>query len=140
MASGVGVDDEVVTKFQELKLGHQYRYLTFKLSSDNTKVVLDEVGQPSAKYDEFRAKLPATDCRYAIFDLEFDVEGAKRNKILFILWAPDSAKIKSKMLYTSSKADLKKKLVGIGSEIQATDSSEIDYETILDKAQRETRQ
>jgi cofilin len=43
------------------------------------------------------------------------------------------------MLYTSSKADLRKKLVGIATEIQATDASEIDYEAVLEKASRETR-
>jgi cofilin len=43
------------------------------------------------------------------------------------------------MLYTSSKADMKKKLVGIGTEIQATDMSEIDYQTVLEKAIKEAR-
>ena len=50
--------------------------------------------------------------------------------------APDTAKIKSKMVYTSSKGDLRKKLVGIGTEIQATDHSEIDFNTVLDKVTR----
>jgi hypothetical protein len=38
--------------------------------------------------------------------------------------APDTSKIKQKMLYASSKDALRKKLVGIGSEIQGTDFSE----------------
>ena len=50
--------------------------------------------------------------------------------------APDTAKVKSKMIYASSKGDLRKKLVGIGTEIQATDSSEIDFATVLDKVTR----
>lgn len=50
--------------------------------------------------------------------------------------APDSARIKSKMLYASTKDALKKKLVGIGTEIQATDLSEIDYQTVFDKVVR----
>jgi hypothetical protein len=43
------------------------------------------------------------------------------------------------MLYTSTKADFRKKLVGVSTEIQATDQAEIDYDTILEKAQRETK-
>jgi cofilin len=43
------------------------------------------------------------------------------------------------MLYTSSKADLKKMLVGIGAEIQGTDRSEVAYEEILDKCKQNTR-
>jgi len=140
MASGVGVEDEVITKFQELKLNHSYRYIIYKLSDDSTKIVVDTSAPKNATYDEFQKALPQNDCRYAVFDLEFQsAEGGQRNKILFVLWAPDSAKIKQKMLYTSSKADIRKKLVGIATEVQATDNSEIDYQTVLDKAQKETR-
>jgi len=35
------------------------------------------------------------------------------------------------MLYTSTKDSLKKKLVGIGTEVQATDASEISREEVL---------
>ncbi len=50
--------------------------------------------------------------------------------------APDSAKLKRKMLVASSKDAFRKKLVGIGSEIQASDLSEIDQAVVLDKVQR----
>merc|ERR1719378_870829 len=122
MASGVGVSDECVGKFQDLKLGHKNSYIIYKVSD----------------YGQFVENLPKDDCRYAVYDFEYDQPdgGGKRSKILFVLWSPDTAKIKSKMLYTSSKDGLRKKLVGIGTEIQATDSSEIDFETVLDKVTR----
>lgn len=50
-----------------------------------------------------------------------------------VIRAPDTSKVKQKMLYASSKDALRKKLVGIGTEIQATDASEIAYETVLEK-------
>jgi cofilin len=50
--------------------------------------------------------------------------------------APDTAKIKSKMLYASTKDSLKKKLVGIGAEIQATDKSELEEAVILERLTR----
>ena len=140
MASGVGVSDEFITKYQELKLGKSLRYIVYKLNEDNTSVVVEKSAPASASYADFVKELPPNDCRYAVYDFEFNVEdGGKRNKIVFVLWAPDSSKIKPKMLYTSSKADLRKKLVGIATEIQATDASEIDYEAVLEKASRETR-
>merc|ERR1712146_670036 len=94
--------------------------------------------RPGSDYGQFVENLPKDDCRYAVYDFEYDQPdcGGKRSKILFVLWSPDTAKIKSKMLYTSSKDGLRKKLVGIGTEIQATDSSEIDFETVLDKVTR----
>eukprot|EP00831_Metopus_contortus_P021336 TRINITY_DN19522_c0_g1_i2.p2 TRINITY_DN19522_c0_g1~~TRINITY_DN19522_c0_g1_i2.p2 ORF type:complete len:100 (-),score=24.49 TRINITY_DN19522_c0_g1_i2:87-386(-) len=59
-----------------------------------------------------------------------------RSKIMFVVWAPDTAKVKSKMLYASSKDNLRKKFVGIGVEVQATDLSEIDYKEVEDKVKR----
>lgn len=74
-----------------------------------------------------------------------------RNKILFITWSPDTARVRvcltplssslttflthlqSKMVYASSRASLRDSLNGIGGEIQATDLSEIDYTTVLEK-------
>ncbi len=81
-------------------------------------------------------ELPENECRYGIFDYEFTDDGRAQSKILFVVWAPDTAKIKAKMLYASSKANFKKKLVGIGSEIQATDLAEIDEESVKEKVLR----
>eukprot|EP00296_Roombia_truncata_P002213 JP438131.1.p1 GENE.JP438131.1~~JP438131.1.p1 ORF type:complete len:151 (-),score=60.48 JP438131.1:45-461(-) len=134
MASGVGVNDECVSKFGDLKLKHTLRYLTFKLNDALTEIVVCDEAAQDANYDQFLATLPANDCRYAVFDLEYDSEdGGKRNKIVFYVWAPDTAKIKSKMLYASSKDAFRKKLVGISTEIQATDASEVDYNEVLEK-------
>lgn len=47
--------------------------------------------------------------------------------------APDTSKVKQKMLYASSKDAIRKKLVGIGAEIQGTDLSEVSYEAVLEK-------
>lgn len=42
--------------------------------------------------------------------------------------SPDEAKIKTKMLYASSKDALRRALVGVAIEIQGTDHSEVAYE------------
>jgi len=136
MSSGVAVSDQVLQKYQELKLGHSLRYALFKLNDTQTEVVVDSTAAPGATYEEFVKALPPNDCRYAVFDFEYEQEGGARNKILFVVWAPDSAKIKSKMLYASSKDSVRKKLVGVGVEIQATDLSEIDRSSVLEKVQR----
>eukprot|EP01113_Clastostelium_recurvatum_P021359 TRINITY_DN252_c0_g2_i2.p2 TRINITY_DN252_c0_g2~~TRINITY_DN252_c0_g2_i2.p2 ORF type:complete len:156 (+),score=36.57 TRINITY_DN252_c0_g2_i2:54-470(+) len=137
MSSGVQVSDECVTKYNGLKLGHESRYILFRLSDDLREVVVDKVAPKDAPYSDFLDSLPANDCRYAVYDFDFTAEdGGQRNKILFVLWAPDSAKIKPKMLYTSSKDGLRKKLVGIATEIQATDRAEIDHSAVLEKVLR----
>merc|ERR1712130_1037427 len=70
------------------------------------------------------------DCRYGVFDFEYThqcqgtTEASKKEKLFLISWCPDSAKIKKKMLYSSSFDALKKCLVGVQKYIQATDESE----------------
>lgn len=53
--------------------------------------------------------------------------------LLWIFRAPDTSKVKQKMLYASSKDAIRKKLIGIGTEVQATDASEISFEAVLEK-------
>ena len=137
MSSGVAVNDDVVAKYQELKIGHKYRYILLKMNDSLTEVVVESVAETGASYDEFVRALPPNDCRYAVFDFEFDSgEGVNRNKILFVVWAPDTAKIKAKMLYASTKDAVRKKLVGVGTEIQATDLSEIDRDSVMERVER----
>ena len=130
MSSGVVANDEVVTTFNEIKMGHKHKYAIFKLSNDLTEVVLESTSnEPS--WESFITALPPKSCRYVVYDFDYQSDdGGDRSKILFIVWAPDSAKIKEKMLITSSKDAVKKKLVGIGKEIQATDASEIDIKEV----------
>jgi len=134
--SGVAVSEDVLAKYQELKLGHSLRYALFKMNADQSAVVVDATAGPTATYEEFVKALPANDCRYAVFDFPYEADGGQRNKILFIVWAPDSAKIKAKMLYASTRDAVRKKLVGVGTEIQATDLAEIDREAVLEKVMR----
>lgn len=120
--------------FQELKLKKAYRYIIYKLSDDNKTIVVEKAVE-KAEYSQFVSELPDEDCRYAVYDFEFQLSASEgqRNKICFFVWAPDNSKIKQKMLYASSKDALRKKLVGVATEIQATDFSEVSYETVLDK-------
>ena len=45
-------------------------------------------------------------------------------------WCPDTARIKKKMMYSSSFDALKKELVGVHKYIQANDHSEASKETV----------
>merc|ERR1712115_427775 len=141
MASGIDMGDEVVSVYNEIKLSHKYRYMICKRNADNTRIEVETKADPSKTYDDFCAGLPANECRYGVFDLEFSKSAADgvRQKIVFVVWAPDSAKIKDKMLTASSKDAIKKQLVGISTEIQGTDPSEISYDYVLDKVNTVSR-
>ncbi|WFD22664.1 cofilin [Malassezia equina] len=138
MSSGVKVSQECLEQFQSLKLGKKTKYIIFTLSPDNTEIVVSKTSE-SQDYDEFLAEFPSAECRYAIYDFEYQKgDEGKRNKICFYTWSPDDSKVKQKMLYASSKEALRKALVGIATEIQGTDFSEVSYETVLEKVSRST--
>ena len=101
-----------------------------------TEIVVETTAPPSATFQDFLNALPANDSRYVVMDFQYEEEGARRDKVLFVLWNPDSAPIKKKMIFTSSLAAFKKMLVGIGAEVQATDRSEIDEAAVLEKVRR----
>ncbi|GAA5847274.1 hypothetical protein JCM9279_000214 [Rhodotorula babjevae] len=134
-SSGVAVHPTCLEAYQSLKLGKKLKFIVFKLSSDNKEIVVDAQSE-SASYDDFLDALPPNSPRYAVYDFEYEKGEGKRNKLCFYAWSPDEAKIKDKMLYASSKDALRRSLVGIASEIQGTDSSEVAYDEVLDKVTR----
>ncbi|KAF9177758.1 cofilin [Haplosporangium sp. Z 767] len=134
-SSGVQVDPACIEAFQSLKLGKKFKYVIYKLSADNTSIVVEKQAE-SGSYDDFVAELPSADCRWAVYDFDFKTKDGDRNKIIFYAWSPDDAKIKSKMLYSSSKDALRRSLNGIAAEIQGTDLDEVAYETVFDKINR----
>jgi cofilin len=105
------------------------------LNDDNSQIIIESKVEKCDRYEDFVAELPENDCRYAVYDFEFEKSPGEgmRNKICFVVWVPDTSKVRQKMLYASSKDALRKKLVGIATEIQATDMSEVSKETVLER-------
>jgi len=131
MSSGVKVDAEVDTAFNELKLNKTHRFYTFKIQ-DKKVIKVDQSGARGATYDDFTSVLPENEPRYTLIDVEFkSTDGRPTSKLVFISWNPDTASIRDKMLYSSSKESIKAAFVGVGIFINATDRSELDFETSI---------
>ncbi|KAK3103340.1 hypothetical protein FSP39_018604, partial [Pinctada imbricata] len=135
--SGVQVDDDCIHRYADLQKHHKLKYLTFKLSEDAKKIVVDKVGQLGASYDDFVEELKNAgrdgEGRYAVFDFEYNVRGQVAAKIVFFLWVPDGIKVKQRMLYSSSVKALKQKLNGIHIEMQCNDECDLAQSEILQK-------
>jgi len=141
MASGVQVSDTVIEYFQHIKKGKMYRYIIFHIKDDKI-IDVETTGDRDAAYDDylnFLVNLGPEQCRYGIYDFEYEhqcqgtTDSTKKQKLFLMSWCPDTAKIKKKMLYSSSFDALKQSLEGIGKYIQATDMAEASYECVLDK-------
>ncbi|XP_064600392.1 actophorin-like [Liolophura sinensis] len=137
MASGVKVADECISAYQEIKLGHKWRYVIYRLSDDLRTVIVQERAGKNKSYNDFVETLHEAEqmkqCRYAVYDVEYMHNDMQRSKLAFFLWSPETATIKQKMVYTSTKDALKQKLVGLGVEIQSTDDTELALTYILEK-------
>ncbi|CCA75496.1 probable COF1-cofilin, actin binding and severing protein [Serendipita indica DSM 11827] len=145
--SGIPVNDECKkTFFEELKDKPKgkprLKYIIFKLNKTQTEIVIDKVST-EANYESFLNDLPENEYRWAVYDFEYDLgDEGKRNKIIFISWAPDKAglKIREKMTYSSSKAALSQALEGNGfPQVHATDFDELTEEELFRKAEPNRR-
>lgn len=125
------MNDDCLLAYQDLKLKKKYKYVVYKLSDNHKSIEVEKAVEASSggdkentnsaadgdDYDSFIAQLPRDDCRYAVYDFEYDAGEGPRNKICFYAWSPETSKIKSKMLYAASKDAIRRKLVGVGTEI-----------------------
>ncbi|KFK30636.1 hypothetical protein AALP_AA6G007700 [Arabis alpina] len=113
-ASGMHVNDECKLKFLELKAKRTYRYIVFTIDETAQQVLIEKLGNPEETYDDFTNSMPENECRYAVYDFDFTTEdNCQKSKIFFIAWSPDTSRVRSKMLYASSKDRFKREMEGI---------------------------
>ena len=85
-ASGIDPTSECFTVFTDLKIKKNLKFIIYRINDTFDKIVVDKTSD-SSNYDDFINALPETECRYAVYDFEYDSEeGGKRNKLVFISW------------------------------------------------------
>jgi hypothetical protein len=137
MSSGVTLHPDCQTVFNELKIGHKFRYIIYALTNDLHQIQVLKTAPPESSFDDFVEEFKEAEekrqCRYGVFDAEYKLnDGQSRKKLVFFLWSPESATVKQKMVYTSSKEYLRKALVGIGKEVQACDHGDLAWASVLE--------
>ncbi|KAG8370413.1 hypothetical protein BUALT_Bualt14G0114300 [Buddleja alternifolia] len=131
----MGVADHCKTTYMELQRKKVYRYVIFKIDEKKKEVVVEKTGSPAESYEDFTACLPENDCRYAVYDFDYVTsENCQKSKIFFIAWSPTTSRVRSKMLYATSKQTFRRELQGVHFEIQATDPTEMDLDVIRERA------
>ncbi|CAO2624383.1 Cfl1 [Lemmus lemmus] len=145
MASGVALSDGVIKVFNDMKVckSSTPEEVKKRKKADKKNIILEEgkeilvrdVGQTvDDPYTTFVKMLPDKDCRYALYDATYETKESKKEDLVFIFWAPESAPLKSKMIYASSKDAIKKKVTGIKHELQANCYEEVkDRCTLAEK-------
>ncbi len=78
--------DDCVNVFNDLKLKHKHAYVVYKMDATFTRIVVETTADKEATYDDFVKALPKDDCRFAVLDYAYNLDGAPRNKIVFVAW------------------------------------------------------
>ena len=131
--SGVGVSKDCLAAFASVKRRGGPRFAVFAVDEASGAVVTETVARPGDAHEDFLDALPEGDCRYGVLDHEFvNSEGCVFDKLVFLLWSPDGARLKSKMLYAATKDHLRGCLEGVSLEVQATEREDACEETIRD--------
>ena len=162
--SGIEVDSEIATLFNEIKLRSTHKFATFKIQNKKI-VVIDYKADPvatetretdKAEFDKLKDLVTSSnEPRYILYDFSFQMAKDNRSvkKIAFIFWyalltcrvyhnvhcsnrCPDDSRISDKMIYASTKDTIKKSFAGLSLEFQANDKSDFDYNTMADEVER----
>jgi len=145
MASGVRCADDIKPMYEAIKKGKKHQYMILEIKDG--KICIEKLGSKDSDYETFLEDVMACgphDCRFGLFDYHYEhkCEGtatSSRNKLLLMLWCPDTAKIKPKMVYASS-FDVIKNVCSRGVTYhQATDASEASREEVEDKLRKNDR-
>merc|ERR1712203_111722 len=141
--SGVRLDEACKVKYDEVQKKHMHRYVTFHIKDDK-EIVVDKVGERSATFNDFVDAVKqkdgnSEDCRYAILDYEFTLEAqgteaSQRDAILLLMYAHENARIKKKMIYSSSFDTVKRAFNGVKKTLNINDESELSEDYIKEKA------
>ncbi|KAA8494053.1 Cofilin [Porphyridium purpureum] len=131
MSSGVAVDPSCIESFNGLKK-RDVRAVVMKINDGMTKIEVEktmptgsgDVGTAEAEWKECIDSLPENDCRFLLYDFLYEHQGLPKSKIVFLKWAPETAKIKSKTIYASSQEGCLNQMEGVGRQLQATDEDE----------------
>ncbi|KIP09683.1 hypothetical protein PHLGIDRAFT_116158 [Phlebiopsis gigantea 11061_1 CR5-6] len=136
-SSGVAVADDCITSYQDL-MKRKHKFVVYGLNPKFTEIVVLKTSE-DPDYEVFLKEFPHDQCRWAVYDLEYEVEdGGKRNKVLFVYWSPGSSSVKQRMVYSASNNALKSRL-GVAVEIQGNDEDDLEFVTVLEKAKRNSR-
>lgn len=128
--ANLDVSQDCIDIFNRMKMNKDIKYIVFRIENQTT-VVVDKVGEPNASEHQFHHDVAHSEPRFIVFDFPAQTsDGLVLNKLIFIHYCPDNSKVKDKMVYASTKENLKRRFVGLFKEIQASDHNDLTFQSI----------
>ena len=147
--SGIGIDSALIDDYNEFKKERSsIAFLIFKIENNESvvvdqKVMKSEVTElleketsggfkkaacESDKYALLRSILSKSTPRYAVVPVEYMTD-TTQTKVVLLTWCSDNANVTERMLISSTKSTLVKKLEGVN-PYQASDEQELEYREV----------
>jgi len=81
-------DETCLKAYDELKLGKKHKFVIFAIASDSKSIttVKQATLEEGKEWETFVEQLPEKECRWGVYDLEYDQGEGKRNKLCFVMW------------------------------------------------------
>jgi len=146
MSSGAGVEDIAVAAFKKVKT-NQTKCCVFVFTDNKKNVTVKEGSEipkkknaDPADFHTFMDNFEMKKCAFGVYSAQFVCEDPSGNeinqdKLIFISWADDCAKVTDKFLHGSTKQTVKQKIDFQGQEFHLTEESEKEASYIIDKLQ-----
>ncbi|OQE20476.1 hypothetical protein PENSTE_c013G00587 [Penicillium steckii] len=143
LPSGVHIGDECLAAFNELRLkrgSSKPKFIIYSISNNFQEISVEKISSDtdwenflreiSSSVDENGTPAP----RYAAYDVEYDLGAdGKRSRVVFIAWVPIETSTKVRMIYASTKEQLRKAL-DIAVSIHAEELDELDWKEVVREA------
>jgi hypothetical protein len=136
--SGIRASDDIISKFENLKMKKSCQYMVFRIVKD--QIVVGKEGEKGASWDSLKEELLSNpkDGAYAVYDYTLTrADGSIINKLVFVSWVPDSGlPVKAKMLYGSTSEGFKSTLNTPFKVLQASDIGDLSEDKVKDLIQK----
>jgi cofilin len=63
MQSGIAIEDDVGTVFNEMRMRRKHRYVIYHVTDDNSKVSIEKVGARDETWEQFKESMPKNNSR-----------------------------------------------------------------------------
>ncbi|XP_046345476.1 actophorin-like [Haliotis rufescens] len=146
--SGIRLDDETQELIKNDVKGHVYKYVTFRINDEKTKICIDEMKLMSdlpdgsrtiaRDHEEFRKLgeiMPQDNMRYIMYTY---VDCQLNYQRCFIKWLGTDSPVKMKMIYASSEAVIREKL-GIKQKLLVEDEFRFPDELLKEQEQKASK-
>jgi len=139
--AGLGISDDIQRAFVAAQESDAVRALQVSIS-DEALVLAHTLQKAGDARKDFEESLPAAldDNAASLVVFRFDdAPSSGAYRWVLLAWVPDSAKVRDKMLYSSSREDLKRTL-GLGyffTEYYANSKSDLSFPALLDSQNKD---